>query len=91
MPSGLNIFSLRYSSRDVSDAISRQIDEQVRNMVKQCYLETVKIISNHREAIDKLVEVLIEKETIDGEEFSSIVKDFASIPDKERTIPVLNN
>ncbi len=70
---------------DISDAISRQIDEQVRDMVKLCYKETLLIVQENREAMDKLVEVLIEKETIDGDEFSQILSSFTNIPQKERT------
>ncbi len=75
---------------DVSDAISKKVDEQVRQMVKHCYQETLLIIQNHREAIDKLVDILIEKETIDGEEFCKILSEFTQIPKKDRTIPILN-
>ena len=59
-------------------------------MVKHCYEETVTIVAKHREAMDHLVETLIEKETMDGDEFRSVLADFASIPDKERTTPVLS-
>lgn len=76
---------------EISDAISRQIDEAVREMVKHCYSETVKIVKQHREAMDRLVEILIEKETIDGEEFLSVVAEFTSVPEKERSIPILQN
>ena len=76
---------------DVSDAISRQIDEQVRAMVKHCYRETLAIVKKNRTAMDKLVEVLIEKETIDGDEFSKILSEFTFIPIKERTTPILQN
>ncbi len=70
---------------DVSDAITKQIDEQVRTMVKFCYKETVDIVKNNRDAMDKLVEVLIEKETIDGNEFCSILKEYTNIPEKARS------
>ena len=76
---------------EISDAISRQIDEAVREMVKHCYSETVKIVKQHREAMDRLVEILIEKETIDGEEFVSVVAEFTSVPEKERSIPILQS
>ena len=76
---------------EISDAISRQIDEAVREMVKHCYSETVKIVKQHREAMDRLVEILIEKETIDGEEFTSVVSEFTSVPEKERSIPILQS
>ena len=75
---------------DVSDSISRQIDEQVRAMVKHCYEETVSIVSAHRQAMDSLVETLIEKETMDGDEFRAMVGEFATVPDKDRSTPILN-
>ncbi len=76
---------------DISDTISRQIDEQVRKMVKRCYDETIDIVKQNREVMDRLVELLIEKETMDGDELRSIVAEFTSIPDKERTAPILNS
>ena len=54
---------------EVSDSISKQIDESVRIMVKECYKETYDIVSKNREAMDKIVDLLIEKETLDGDEF----------------------
>ena len=75
---------------DVSDSIAKQIDEQVRDMVKRCYTETVELVAQHREAMDHLVERLIEIETMDGDEFRTLVSEYATIPDKERTVAVLN-
>ena len=34
---------------------------------------------NNREAMDKIVEVLIEKETIDGKEFRALLSEYASL------------
>ncbi|MEB3158555.1 MAG: ATP-dependent zinc metalloprotease FtsH [Synechococcus sp.] len=76
---------------DVSDSIAKQIDEQVRAMVKRCYSETVELVAQHREAMDHLVERLIEIETMDGDEFRTLVSEFTSIPEKDRTEPVLNS
>ena len=76
---------------DVSDSIAKQIDEQVREMVKRCYTETVELVAQQREAMDHLVERLIEIETMDGDEFRALVSEFTTIPDKERTVPVLNS
>ena len=74
---------------DVSDAISKQIDEQVRLIVMKCYEETVALVGKHRQAMDKLVEQLIEQETMDGDEFRTVVTEFAEIPEKERFSPLL--
>ncbi|GIS49012.1 MAG: hypothetical protein Ct9H90mP22_6000 [Gammaproteobacteria bacterium] len=54
---------------EVSDSNSKQIDESVRVMVKDCYKETYSLVSKNREAMDKIVDILIEKETLDGNEF----------------------
>ena len=74
---------------DVSDAINQQIDEQVRIIVKQCYKETLILVKENREAMDKLVDILIEKETIDGEEFRTILSSYTGIPEKDRFTPSL--
>ena len=77
------------SRSDISESISQQIDIQVRNMVKRCYEDTVAVVAANREAMDRLVELLIEKETMDGDEFAAIVAEFTSVPDKERTVVTL--
>ena len=59
-------------------------------MVKECYRETYSIVSENREAMDKIVDLLIEKETLDGEEFTKILSEFTIIPDKERTPQLLS-
>jgi cell division protease FtsH len=43
----------------------------------------------NRVVIDRLVDLLIEKETIDGEEFRQIVAEYTEVPDKEQFVPVL--
>ena len=74
---------------DVSDAISKQIDEQVRLIVMKLYEETVALVGQHRQVMDKLVEQLIEQETLDGDEFRVVVAEFTEIPEKERFSPLL--
>ena len=59
-------------------------------MVKECYKETYNIVSKNREAMDKIVDILIEKETLDGEEFTNILSNFTTIPVKERTPQLLS-
>ena len=59
-------------------------------MVKECYKETYSIVSKNREAMDKIVDLLIEKETLDGDEFVSILSQFTNIPKKDRTPQMLN-
>jgi cell division protease FtsH len=74
---------------DLSDAVAGKIDVAVRQMVFNSYEDTKSLVAQHRDCMDRLVDVLIEKETLDGDEFRAIVSEFAQIPDKERFTPFL--
>jgi cell division protease FtsH len=75
---------------DGSDATAARVDEAVRHMVQACYADTVKLVAEHRACMDRVVEVLIEKESLDGDEFRAIVGEFTAIPEKERFSPLLD-
>ncbi|MFM9101472.1 MAG: ATP-dependent zinc metalloprotease FtsH [Cyanobium sp.] len=75
---------------DASNKMASRIDEAVRQIVHSCYTDTVKLVAAHREAMDRVVDVLIEKESLDGEEFRAIVAEFTAIPEKERFSPLLS-
>ncbi len=77
------------SLSDNSEEITARIDAQVRSIIGHCYDETRRIIRENREAVDRLVDLLIERETIDGEELRRIVAEYTDIPEKERYIPQL--
>jgi cell division protease FtsH len=77
------------SRSEYSEEIASQIDVQVRSIVAKCYKEACKIMLENREVIDRLVDLLIEKETIDGEEFRQIVAEYTDVPEKEQFVPTL--
>jgi cell division protease FtsH len=74
---------------EYSEEIAARIDAQVRTIVEHCYNEARRIIRENRTVIDRLVDLLIEKETIDGEEFRQIVAEYAEVPEKEQYVPTL--
>jgi cell division protease FtsH len=74
---------------EYSEKIASQIDMQVRSIVDHCYNDTRRIIRDNRVVIDRLVDLLIEKETIDGEELRQIVAEYTTVPEKEQFQPVL--
>jgi cell division protease FtsH len=74
---------------EYSEKIASQIDMQVRSIVDHCYNDTRRIIRDNRVVIDRLVDLLIEKETIDGEELRQIVAEYTKVPEKEQFQPVL--
>ena len=74
---------------EYSEEISSRIDAQVRSIVEHCYERSLKIVRENREVIDRLVDLLIDKETIDGEEFRQIVAEYTVVPEKEQYVPKL--
>ncbi|MBN3899882.1 MAG: ATP-dependent metallopeptidase FtsH/Yme1/Tma family protein [Nostoc sp. NOS(2021)] len=74
---------------EYSESIASRIDGQVREIVEQCYDTAKKLIRDHRTVTDRLVDLLIEKETIDGEEFRQILAEYAEVPEKQQYVPQL--
>lgn len=54
------------------DATAAEIDTEVMNILKKCYDKAESLLAGNREALDKIAEFLIEKETITGKEFMEI-------------------
>lgn len=61
-----------------------EIDKEVMKMLKSAYEEAKHLLTENREALDKIADFLIEKETITGKEFMDIfhkVQGTESLPD----------
>jgi cell division protease FtsH len=58
--------------RDYSDETALRIDKEVSHFIKEAYDQAVKIIQKKKEYLKKIVKVLLEKETIEKEEFESL-------------------
>ncbi len=71
---------------EYSEDMAVKIDRQVRNIVMHCYQEARRLIRENRDLVDKLVETLLEQETIEGDEFRKIVKQYYSEPIQEPTL-----
>lgn len=72
---------------EYSEEVATRIDAQVRQLAEAGHQIARDIVQEHREVVDRLVDLLIEKETIDGEEFRQIVAEYAEVPAKEQFVP----
>lgn len=61
---------------EYSEELASQIDHQVREIAVQCHQEARRLIREHRPLVDRLVDLLLEQETIEGEQFRKIVADY---------------
>ena len=64
-----------------SDITAAQIDEEVKELLDKCYEEAKDIIRGHLDAMDRLAQFLIERETITGKEFMRIYREVEGIPE----------
>ncbi|VAI81680.1 unnamed protein product [Triticum turgidum subsp. durum] len=63
------------SQKDYSMATADIVDAEVRELVETAYSRATQIINTHIDILHRLANLLIEKETVDGEEFMSLFID----------------
>ncbi|XP_022877306.1 ATP-dependent zinc metalloprotease FTSH 2, chloroplastic [Olea europaea var. sylvestris] len=64
----------------MSEKLAEDIDVAVKRISDSAYEIALRQIRNSREAMDKIVEVLLEKETMSGDEFRAMLSEFVEIP-----------
>jgi len=61
--------------RPYSDDTARLIDEEVKGIIGTGYERAKELLAEHREALESIVEILFEKEVMDGDELRKILTD----------------
>ncbi len=62
-----------YEPAQVSPAMQEKIDREIGKIIDVSYKEAVEIVKSKRKTLDAVVEKLLEKETLDREDFEKIV------------------
>ena len=77
------------SSLTCSPETQTEIDREVMRILKESYDEAKRMLSENREALDKIAAFLIERETITGKEFMRIFREVKGLPEppEERKTP----
>jgi cell division protease FtsH len=60
---------------DMSDEVAALVDEEIRHLITQAHDEAREILTTHREALERIAEVLIDKETVDAQDLAEIFYD----------------
>ena len=68
------MFGIPAGDRNYSEETARQIDAEVNRIVHDNYDRAKRVLSEQREALEKVVAVLFEKETMEGDELRRILK-----------------
>jgi cell division protease FtsH len=61
------------SEPDYSDEIAREIDDEIRRIVEGAHQVAKDILGEHREILKTISEILLERETIEREEFEALL------------------
>ncbi|NJM64264.1 MAG: ATP-dependent zinc metalloprotease FtsH [Acaryochloris sp. RU_4_1] len=72
---------------EYSQEMAVQIDRKVREIVMHCYEKARRMLRENRNLVDKLVEILLEQETLEGDEFRQIVVEYGQAVDKKPSLP----
>jgi cell division protease FtsH len=71
------------SKADYSEEVASKVDRQVREIAFDCYEKARVILRQHRQLLDSLVDMLLEQETIEGEDFRQLVSQSVDLPEKQ--------
>ena len=69
-------------SREYSEEVAAAVDHEVRDLLKNCYQVAMDTLMQHRDKLDGLAQLLIERETLSREEFMAFIED-RPLPEKK--------
>jgi cell division protease FtsH len=58
---------------DYSDEIAREIDDEIRRVVEEAHQTAKDVLSEYRERLEGISRILLERETIDAEQFEALL------------------
>ena len=65
---------------DYSDETAAMIDQEIKRIIDDCYARCEQILTDHLEELNRVANLLLEKEKIEGEEFDAL---FGETPSEE--------
>jgi cell division protease FtsH len=58
---------------DYSEEIAREIDDEIRRVIEEAHSTAQRVLQEHMEALHQLSAILIERETIDKDQFERLL------------------
>ncbi len=73
---GGNVFLGRdyLSEKNFSDAVAKEIDDQVRKIMEECYARAKKCLEENKDLLENIAKYLLEVETLNGQDILEIEK-----------------
>ncbi|MEO8458848.1 MAG: cell division protein FtsH, partial [Chloroflexota bacterium] len=60
-------------SRNYSDKVAEEIDEEVRQIIEHAYQTAKRLLTEHKDKLDAIVTAVMEQETIEGESLMQLL------------------
>ncbi len=73
-----------------SDVTAAEIDREVKELLKECYVKARKLISENKEVVIKIAEYLYDKETITGKQFMELYYEVKGKPEESSNTDNIN-
>jgi cell division protease FtsH len=67
--------------RNYSEAVAFSIDREARRIMDECYNRAKQILEEHMDKLHLVAQTLMEKETLEAEEFEALIET-SSLPEK---------
>jgi len=74
-----------HKSKNFSDIVAHEIDEEMRDIIRTCYENSKKILNENKDLLKLIAETLLEEETITKEQIDYLVKHGHLEKDEEKT------
>jgi cell division protease FtsH len=74
---------------DYSEEIAREIDDEIRRVIEEAHATAHRVLQEHMDELHKIAQILIERETIDKEQFERLLagEDEAGVFPEEAPAP----
>jgi cell division protease FtsH len=73
--------------RDCSEQTAREIDEEVKKLLDNCYAEAKEILTTHKSELERVVTELLKRETLEGETLYELIG--KEMPKAKEPVPTL--
>mmetsp|Transcript_106503 Transcript_106503/g.217268 ORF Transcript_106503/g.217268 Transcript_106503/m.217268 type:complete len:95 (-) Transcript_106503:63-347(-) len=71
-----------YMGPNYSEELSTKIDDAIRSISDECYLNALTILMTNRACLDRIADELVEEETMSGERLRNLVATYTTVPEK---------
>jgi len=70
-------------SRNYSEQVAAEIDREVRSIIEYCYEKAQNLLKENRDAVERIVAALKEKETLNAKQIHKLIEDKELTPEDE--------